>query len=552
MNCSIKILLQTLFLSLCILNVTASRGRHSDSIGSKEWRAVRAARRRRAATSSAVEVQGLDILKTYVCPPCANAIKRQVEVQTGTTTISIPNTDLEALFAELEALLAQLAAILNQQGISITASATVTPPLSISGSSTILSIPALTILSGATAAGDDALVVIDSTVVVETPVTPIPQPSTLQAAATTTDANGVVRVTVTQFTTITYTAPAQDSSTTDPASLAMTDLDSGSATQLATSSSALTNLAALVSDSPAAYSSIDIAVMVSSIAAASTDSEYYDDEASTSSTFAEAVAAAATIGTKSSVSVATSSTTDPARAAASTESVCYDDDDDEETSTSSMPLVFQPSSTFAENVAGAAIATTNSASVAASSTTIPTGGVFVQLAATAASTAAAAAASNGYTFNALSRSNINVYFGQTPVTSGTTLVAQCADPNVDIITLSFIIANAYEGTEYPQVNFGAACGGQTAEMMASAPGLLYCPDLAGMISSCQTTYGKKVLLSIGGSASSIAFSESSEATSFGDILWQLFGPPGSIDIGLRPFGNVTIDGFDIGKLDNLL
>lgn len=88
-------------------------------------------------------------------------------------------------------------------------------------------------------------------------------------------------------------------------------------------------------------------------------------------------------------------------------------------------------------------------------------------------------------------------------------------------------------------------------MVAQAPGLLFCPQLAGYISTCQNKYGKKVLLSIGGSASQISFTGDDQARNFADVLWNLFGPPGNVDIGLRPFGNVEVDGFDIDKEDNL-
>jgi len=88
-------------------------------------------------------------------------------------------------------------------------------------------------------------------------------------------------------------------------------------------------------------------------------------------------------------------------------------------------------------------------------------------------------------------------------------------------------------------------------MVAQAPGLLYCPQLAGYISACQSTYGKKVLLSIGGATSQISFTGEDQATNFGDVLWNLFGPPGNVDDGLRPFGNVEVDGFDIDKEDRL-
>ena len=161
-----------------------------------------------------------------------------------------------------------------------------------------------------------------------------------------------------------------------------------------------------------------------------------------------------------------------------------------------------------------------------------------------------AAPTSGYTFNAQSSKNVAVYFGQTPVTSGTTLALQCADPNVDIVILAFVIA-ASDGGQYPEVNFGAACGGQTSEMMSDAPGLLSCPQLAADITTCQTTYGKKVFLSIGGSASQISLPTETSASTFATMMWNLFGPPGNVDVGLRPFGTVQLDGFDVGALPSL-
>jgi chitinase len=93
-----------------------------------------------------------------------------------------------------------------------------------------------------------------------------------------------------------------------------------------------------------------------------------------------------------------------------------------------------------------------------------------------------------------------VYFGQTPVTGGTTLAAQCADPNIDIVILAFVISTS-DGGQYPQVNFSAACGGQTVEITSQAPALLSCPKLATNITTCQSKYGKKVLLNMGGATS---------------------------------------------------
>jgi hypothetical protein len=133
------------------------------------------------------------------------------------------------------------------------------------------------------------------------------------------------------------------------------------------------------------------------------------------------------------------------------------------------------------------------------------------------------------------------------VTDTTTLEAQCADPGIDIVILAFVISVS-DGGSYPSINFGAACGSQTAEMIKEAPGLLSCPQLEADIQTCQSTYGKKVLLSIGGATAQIAFSAPKQATSFANVLWQLFGPTGGVDVGLRPFGSAVIDGFDVGRL----
>ena len=140
-----------------------------------------------------------------------------------------------------------------------------------------------------------------------------------------------------------------------------------------------------------------------------------------------------------------------------------------------------------------------------------------------------------------------VYFGQTTATGNSSLAKQCADPNIDIVILAFVVSRNALGGLYPGVNFGAACGGQTPLMEEEAPGLLSCSELATDIDTCQATYGKKVLLSIGGGGQSIIFNVASDASAFGSVLWDLFGPPGNVDINLRPFGDVSVDGFDIGK-----
>jgi hypothetical protein len=129
---------------------------------------------------------------------------------------------------------------------------------------------------------------------------------------------------------------------------------------------------------------------------------------------------------------------------------------------------------------------------------------------------------SGCTFNAQSSKNVPVYFGQISVTDTTTLEAQCAESSIDIVVLALVVSQL-DGGSYPAVNFGSARGGQRAKMAAQAPGLLSCPELASNIEACQNTYGKKVLLSIGGATSQFSFSSGTQASNFSDLLWNIFG-----------------------------
>jgi hypothetical protein len=149
------------------------------------------------------------------------------------------------------------------------------------------------------------------------------------------------------------------------------------------------------------------------------------------------------------------------------------------------------------------------------------------------STAAPQISNSTYVFNPLSSRNVAVYFGQTPATGSTTLAATCADPAIDMIVLAFVTgstpASDGSGAVYPNVNFGAACGGQTRLMASTAPGLLSCPDLAQNITVCQQTHGKKVMLSVGGATGNIILGSGKQASDLADALWKVFGPPGQIE-----------------------
>lgn len=147
---------------------------------------------------------------------------------------------------------------------------------------------------------------------------------------------------------------------------------------------------------------------------------------------------------------------------------------------------------------------------------------------------------------AQSSTSLAVYYGQTDATAKISLGETCQNENVDIVILAFL-TDFFGPSGFPTINFGAACSGQTPQMQsAGASGLLSCPDMASQIKQCQGL-GKKVLLSLGGSMATSAFPDDSKATEFANKLWDLFGAGTGVDAGLRPFGDVRIDGFDVGK-----
>ena len=71
--------------------------------------------------------------------------------------------------------------------------------------------------------------------------------------------------------------------------------------------------------------------------------------------------------------------------------------------------------------------------------------------------------------------------------------------------------------------------------------LLHCTQMGEDIKTCQAA-GKKILLSLGGAAGSYGFTSDSQAETFADTLWNLFGG-GTSDT--RPFDDAVVDGFDL-------
>ncbi|KAK4444831.1 glycoside hydrolase superfamily, partial [Podospora aff. communis PSN243] len=155
-----------------------------------------------------------------------------------------------------------------------------------------------------------------------------------------------------------------------------------------------------------------------------------------------------------------------------------------------------------------------------------------------------------YLFNPRSKTNIAAYFGQSAATGRTSLLAQCSDLNQDIIILGFLTAISYNSSPFPRLELSASCPNAPTPLMTQfAPGLAHYPLLEEEIRLCQLRYGKKVMMSLGGRDKVLELRSESEARGFADLVWGLFGPVGSVDGGLRPFGAAVIDGIDLDKSD---
>lgn len=150
-------------------------------------------------------------------------------------------------------------------------------------------------------------------------------------------------------------------------------------------------------------------------------------------------------------------------------------------------------------------------------------------------------------FNPSSMQNIAVYWGQNSYGAGSGSLAQqrlsyyCANTNINIIPLAFLTAFNGQGGQ-PTMNFANAGDNCT---VFSGTQTFNCPQLAQDIQTCQSTYGKTILLSIGGATyTEGGFSSSSAAVSEANLIWATFGPQQSGSSALRPFGSSAVDGFD--------
>lgn len=140
------------------------------------------------------------------------------------------------------------------------------------------------------------------------------------------------------------------------------------------------------------------------------------------------------------------------------------------------------------------------------------------------------------------------------------LIHYCQQPQVDIIVLSFVHLFPAQANGFLGTNFGNQCGGA----VFPGPGfdgvntpqrnalLSDCSHLSAQIPACQKTYGKKIILSLGGGVLSYQLTGVQEAEDLADQLWYMFGPLNQTMVAQgmpRPFNSdgqvVELDGFDM-------
>ncbi|PIL35449.1 hypothetical protein GSI_02176 [Ganoderma sinense ZZ0214-1] len=153
-----------------------------------------------------------------------------------------------------------------------------------------------------------------------------------------------------------------------------------------------------------------------------------------------------------------------------------------------------------------------------------------------------------FAFDMSRQDNLAVYWGQNSygATHGSDtanwqqkLDFYCQDDTIDTIPLAFV--NVFQGAGgLPSLNMANICSPAGDPAFAGTE-LPDCSFLASQIQTCQSK-GKTVTLSLGGATGLSTFSSASQATAFGDTIWNLFLGGSS---STRPFGSAVLDGVDL-------
>lgn len=129
----------------------------------------------------------------------------------------------------------------------------------------------------------------------------------------------------------------------------------------------------------------------------------------------------------------------------------------------------------------------------------------------------------------------------------------CTNAEVNILVISFLhkFGNEFKFPEKKNIYIFVGEGRSTSfdianngkDCLGYIPGteLLNCPNMEADIKLCQAN-DKKVLLSMGGATPEYGLQSIQEGENLADELWNTFGGGNGLD---RPFGNVSVDGFDL-------
>ncbi|KAF8579155.1 carbohydrate-binding module family 5 protein, partial [Ramaria rubella] len=121
-----------------------------------------------------------------------------------------------------------------------------------------------------------------------------------------------------------------------------------------------------------------------------------------------------------------------------------------------------------------------------------------------------------------------------------TLSFYCADDSIDVFPVAFLDV-FFDTGGLPSIDLANTCSSVTQPVFPNSS-LANCQFLASDIQTCQSK-GKIVTLSLGGGgAGGVTFSSASQATAFGDQIWNLFLGGSSTT---RPFGAAVLDGVDL-------
>ena len=140
---------------------------------------------------------------------------------------------------------------------------------------------------------------------------------------------------------------------------------------------------------------------------------------------------------------------------------------------------------------------------------------------------------------------LTIYWGAEDDNLG--LADVCNNDAYDIVNLAFV-GYFFSDGGYPSMSLSSLDGPSQAQSNAGATGLQDGSSLVSAIQTCQSN-GKLVIMSLGGANdyADVTLTGDDQGEQIATTLWNLF-LGGTDNSELRPFGDVKLDGFDLGML----